>query len=64
MTFQQIIEFIKNGRKVHWNNANYSIVIDSKEQMFISYLNQNYVRLTEEIFNKDYNPKDFYVSPF
>lgn len=64
MTFQQIIEFIKNGRKVHWNNASYWIIIDSKEQMFISYLNQNYVRLTEEIFNKDYNPKDFYVSPF
>lgn len=64
MNYNQIIQYIKEGKKVHWSNASYWVIIDSCGQCFISYLNRNYVRLTEEIFNKDYNPKDFYVYPF
>ena len=64
MNYNQIIQAIKEGKKVHWSNASYWCLIDSKGQCMITYLNQNWVGLTEEIFNKDYNPKDFYLSPF
>lgn len=64
MTYQEIIQAVNEGKKVHWSNASYTVIIDSKGTCMISYLNQNYVGLSEGIFNRDYDPKDFYLSPF
>lgn len=64
MTYQEIIEAIKEGKKVHWGNASYWVIIDTKGQVMISYLDRNWVGLSEEVFNKSYDPKDFYLSPF
>lgn len=64
MTYQEIIQAVKNGKKVHWSNASYTVIIDSKGTCMISYLDQNYVELSEEILNAYYDSKDFYLSPF
>lgn len=64
MNYQQIIEAIKNGKKVCWNNASYKVIIDSLDQVMISYLDQNHVKLDEQIFDQFYWEKDFYIYPF
>lgn len=64
MNYQEIIQAVKDGsHKVHWRNASYWVIVDSKGTCMITYLNQNYVGLSEEVFNA-YDPKDFYLSPF
>ena len=64
MNYNEIIEAIKSGKKVHWKVANYWVIIDSKNQVMISYLDQHWVGLSEDVFTKYYDPKDFYLSPF
>lgn len=64
MNYQEIIQAVKEGKKVHWSNASYWVIIDAKGTCMITYLEQNYVGLSEELFNAYYDPKDFYISPF
>lgn len=64
MNYQEIIKAIKSGKKVHWKTASYWCLIDSNGTCMITYLRQNYVGLSEEVFNASYDPKDFYLSPF
>ena len=64
MNYQEIIQAVKEGKKVHWSNANYWVIIDNLGQVMISCLDKNWVGLSEELFNAYYDPKDFYLSPF
>jgi len=63
MNYVDIVEAVTAKKKVHWKTASYWVVIDNLGQVMISYLDRNWVGLSEEAF-KEYDPKDFYLSPF
>ena len=64
MNYVDIVEAVTAKKKVHWSNASYWIVRDDNGDLFISYLNQNYVVFNYQLFHENYDPKDFYLSPF
>lgn len=64
MNYVDIVEAVTAKKKVHWKTASYHIVRDDNGDLFISYLNQNYVGFNYQLFHENYDPKDFYLSPF
>ena len=63
MTYSEIIEAIKAGKKVHWKNVGYYVFMDfiiNEPRVLLSYMDQNYIGLSEEAF-KQYKEEDFFI---
>lgn len=61
MTYDEILKAVKEGKLVHWKNSSYRVENDKKDKVLINYLNKNWVALSKEVFENNYDGKDFYV---
>jgi hypothetical protein len=66
-TLAEIQEAVKAGRKVHWKNDNYMVVVDLYGQWFIAYQpwsrNPTHVGLFwQDGVTSDYSPEEFFTA--
>ena len=67
LTLDQIKQHVRDGKRVHWMNPAYTVILDSVGQWLIAYRhghsNANYIGLTwRDGVTMNGDPADFYLA--